>query len=279
MIQLEPPTGQARELGDLLRSRRERLQPAEVGLPAGGRRRTPGLRREEVASLAAISPTYYTYLEQGRQVCPSHQVLDALSRVLRLDPSEREHLFELARGGARSGRIRTPEVLAPEVALVVDQLDPCPTYVTGRRWDILTSNRAARVLWTDWLVMAPEDRNMLWWTFTDPAARTLLVDWEAEAATLLARFRIAAARHPGDPAFAELVDRLHRASAEVRAWWPRHDVAPLGSGTKRLRHPRLGDLQLNFVTLQVADDPEQKVVTFAATAEQQVAFDNLIAEP
>ncbi len=112
---------------------------------------------------------------------------------------------------------------------------------------------------------------MLWWMFADPAARTILVDWEAEAAALLARYRAAVGRHPDDPAFEELTDRLHAASCEVRAWWPRHDIAHLSSGTKRLRHPDLGELEFQHVVLQVADDPEQKLVTFAASSDEDQA--------
>jgi transcriptional regulator with XRE-family HTH domain len=267
----------ARELGDLLRSRRERLQPADVGLPTGSRRRTRGLRREEVALLATISPTYYAFLEQGRDVRPSRQVLDALARALRLAHAERIHLHELVHGGPPPASHRDAEALAPAVAALVDRLDPCPTYVTGRCWDVLAANRAACALWTDWHVLAADERNMVWWTFTDPAARTVLVDWEPEAAALLARFRAAAARHPDEPGFAELIARLHAASPEVRAWWPRHEVAPLSSGTKRLRHPRLGELELHHVTLQIADDPEQKLVTFTGSAADQARIAQLIA--
>jgi hypothetical protein len=135
------------------------------------------------------------------------------------------------RAGAR-------ETLAPAVAALVDRLDPCPTYVTGRRWDVLAANRAARALWIDCPALAADERNMVSWTFTHPAARTVLVDWETEASALLARFRTAAARHPDEPGFAGLIARLHAASPEVRAWRPRHEVSPLSSGIKRLRHPQ-----------------------------------------
>jgi transcriptional regulator with XRE-family HTH domain len=255
-------TGRTRELADLLRSRRARLQPADVGLPAGARRRTQGLRREEVAQLAAISTTYYTFLEQGRDVRPSRPVLDGLARALRLSPAERAHLHVLAHGDAPPTPTAADEMLTPAVASLVERLDPYPTYVTGRRFDVLAANRAARALWTDWPALAADERNMLWWTFTDPAARTTLVEWETEASALLARFRAAADRHPGDPQFAVLIDRLRAASAEARAWWPRHDIVALGSGIKRLRHPVLGELTLQHVVLQLADDPEQKLVTF-----------------
>ena len=257
------PVGDGRELADLLRSRRERLQPADVGLPAGVRRRTRGLRREEVAELASISTTYYTFLEQGRDVRPSRQVLDALARALRLAPAERLHLHQLAYGDPAAPEAAAEELSADVVALV-GRLDPHPAYVTGRRWDVLAANRAARALWTDWPSLPAADRNMLWWTFTDPAARTVFVDWETEAAATLARFRAAAARHPDDPGFTELLDRARAASPEVRAWWPRHDVAPLASGTKRIRHPGLGEIELRHVVLQLADDPEQKLVSFTA---------------
>jgi len=266
-----------RELGDLLRSRRERLAPADVGLPVGTRRRTPGLRREEVAMLAAISPTYYAFLEQGRDVRPSRQVLDALARTLRLSAAERTHLHELVHGARAPDQLDGPETLAPAVSALVERLDPCPTYVTGRRFDVLAANRAARALWTDWAAVPIEERNLLWWMFTNPAAQTILVDWKTEAAAQLARYRAASARHPDDPSFRELTERLHAASPEVRNWWPRHEIAPLSSGTKRIRHPVLGELELHHVVLQVADHPDQKLVTFAPSPDNQARIAELLA--
>jgi transcriptional regulator with XRE-family HTH domain len=267
----------ARELADLLRSRRDRLQPGDVGLPPGVRRRTRGLRREEVAQLAAISSTYYTVLEQGRDVRPSRQVLDALATALRLDGAERAHIHELVHGAPLAGPPAVAESLPPTVVALVDRLDPCPTYVTGRRWDVLAANRAARALWTDWTARPPQDRNLVWWMFTDPGAREVMVDWQAEASALLGRFRGSEARHPGDPGFGELLERLHAASPEVRQWWPRHTVTPLGSGSKRLRHPLLGELELQHVVLQLADDPEQRLVTFTATDRDQRRIAELLA--
>lgn len=271
-------TARARELGDLLRARREGLQPADVGLPDGRRRRTRGLRREEVAALAAISPTYYAFLEQGRDVRPSRQVLDALAGALRLEPAERAHLHELVHGGAPPGTVAAAEALDPEVGALVDRLDPCPAYVTGRRWDVLAANRAARLLWTDWPVLPAGERNMVWFMLCDPCAREIFVEWEAEAAAQLARFRAAAARHAGDPAFAELIARLRDASPEMRDWWPQHAIAPLGAGRKRLRHPALGEIELHHVVLQVADAPEQKLVTFRPAPADATRIGALLAE-
>lgn len=264
----------AREVGDLLRARRASLRPADVGLPPGTRRRTGGLRREEVAALAAISPTYYTFLEQGRGARPSVGVLDALAGALRLDRVERAYLHQLVHGASPAGP--TDATVGDDVVALVDRLDPCPTYVTGPRWDVLASNRAARALWTDWTARPPEDRNLLAWMLCDPAAREVFVEWRAEAAAQLARFRSAAARHPGDPGFAALVDRLLTGSAEMRAWWPRHEVAPLASGVKRLRHPALGEVVLHHTVLQVADAPELKLVTFAPSPADEPRLARLV---
>ncbi len=269
----------ARELADLLRSRRDRLQPADVGLPAGQRRRTKGLRREEVAQLAGVSTTYYTFLEQGRDLRPSWEVLEAIARALRLGPAERAHLHTLGSGTRKSAPRPAAETLPDAVSALVGRMDPYPAYVTGRYWDVLASNRAARLLWTDWPALPPQDRNMLWWTFTNPAARSVLVDWEPEALAQLARFRAAADKHPDDPSFTALIERLRNASPEFRASWQRHEVAPLASGTKRLRHPVLGEMTLTHVVLTLADDPEQKLVTFAAGEHDQQRIAALIAGP
>jgi transcriptional regulator with XRE-family HTH domain len=264
------------QLGELLRSRRERLKPEDVGLWPGPRRRVRGLRREEVAQLAAISPAYYALLERGRGTHPSPQVLDSLARALSFSQAERAHLHELARGHAPPDPPAAVEVLAPAVADLVDYLDPHPTYVTGRCWDVLAANGAARALWIDWPALPAEERNMLIWTFTNPVAREVFVDWEPEARALLARFRLAAARHPGDGQFEDLIERLHALSRDVRAWWPAHEVAPLTSGIKRLRHPTLGELELEHIVLQVADDPEQKLVTFNPSPEDHRRLAQLI---
>jgi transcriptional regulator with XRE-family HTH domain len=264
------------EVAEFLRVRRARLRPQDVGLPDGSRRRTPGLRREEVAQLADISTTYYTFLEQGRDVRPSEQVLDSLGRALRLTPAERAHLHDLVHGPGPGGAV-APDALQPPVAALVDRLDPWPAYVTGRRFDVLACNRAARALWADWPSKPAEQRNVLWWTFLDPAAREVLVDWESVARAELARLRAASARHPGDPGFAALVEQLQQGSAEARRWWPEHDVVPLSSGVKRIRHPALGVVEFHHVVLQVADDPEQKLVTFTANEEDAARIAGLAA--
>ena len=254
-------------LGELLRSRRERLVPADVGLPAGRRRRTAGLRREEVAMLANVSATYYTFLEQGRPVRPSDQVLDALAAALRMSAADRRYLFVLAHGVGREGAAAPPERLDPGVAGLVQRLEPYPTLVKGRRWDVLAANPAARELFADWA--APDgvgEANLVRWMFTTEAAREVYLEWEPEARAMLGRFRLAAARYPDDPDFLTLIAGLQRDSEHVRDWWPRHDVAAVGSGSKKLRHPRLGPVEYSHVVLQVADHPDQTLVTYTPNA-------------
>jgi transcriptional regulator with XRE-family HTH domain len=263
--------GDPQALGQLLRSRRERLRPDDVGLAPGSRRRTAGLRREEVALLANLSTTYYTFIEQGRPVRPSAQVLDALASALRMSAAERRYLQVLAHGRDGAGSADTiiaapPERIDPGVVDLVQRLDPFPTFVKGRRWDVLTANPAARELFTDWEALPPGERNLVRWMFMTDRAREVYLEWEPEARAMLGRFRLAAARYPGDPDFEDLIAELRRDSEHVRNWWPRHDVTAVGSGSKKLRHPRLGPTDYSHVVLQVADNPDQTLVTYSATS-------------
>jgi transcriptional regulator with XRE-family HTH domain len=256
--------GDPQALGQLLRSRRERLAPADVGLPDGARRRTAGLRREEVAHLANVSTTYYTFLEQGRPVRPSAQVVDALAAALRMSSTERRYLHVLAHGPDAVGAdAPAPEQLEQGVVDLVHRLDPFPTYVKGRRWDVLAANAAACELFADWQSMPADDRNLVRWMFTSDRAREVYLDWKSEAQAMLGRFRLAAARHPDDPEFLGLIELLHGESQQVREWWPRHDVVAIGSGTKKLLHPRLGPVDYTHVVLEVAGNRGQTLVTYS----------------
>jgi transcriptional regulator with XRE-family HTH domain len=263
-----PQSGDPRALGQLLRSRRQRLTPGDVGLPPGNRRRTAGLRREEVALLANLSATYYTFLEQGRPVRPSAQVLDALASALRMSAAERRYLQVLAHGPDATGSAAAvasapPEWLEPGVADLVQRLEPYPSLVKGRRWDVLAANPAARELFTDWEGLPSDERNLVRWMFTTDRAREVYCEWEPEARAMLGRFRLAAARYPDDPGFGSLVAELQHDSEHVRDWWPRHDVMAVGSGSKKLRHPRLGPVEYSHVVLQIADNPDQTLVTYS----------------
>ncbi|WP_106209745.1 helix-turn-helix domain-containing protein [Kineococcus rhizosphaerae] len=252
-----------RELGAFLRARREGSDPVALGLPRTARRRTPGLRREELATLAGISATWYASLEQGRDVQPSDDVLAAVAEALRLDPVAREHLFTLAGGRTAPA---APEVLAPEVAAVPALLGPAPSYVTGRTTDVLAWNAAAAEFFPGFLDRADGTGrvpNLACWVFLDPAAREVLVEWIDVAQSVLARVRAAAGRHRGDAAFAALERELRTGSAEADAWWPRYDIAGSGAGTKELRHPVRGRISLSHASFTVAGAPEQVLVVYS----------------
>ena len=250
----------AGQLGAFLRSRRERLTPEQLGLSDSRRRRTPGLRREEVASLAGISPEWYVKLEQGRSVTPSMATIDALSRALRLTEVEHAHLHILAHGRRRPAFVR--EVPPPPLRRLVESL-PYPAYVTGLRWDVLAWNEAAATLLADFDAIAVEDRNILLYVLTDPRGRELFGEgWAAEARRMLALFRATHDIWAADPAFVDLIARLQAGCAEFDAWWTAHDVGAALSGTKILHLPAQGRLSVDYTTFQANDDPRLKLAVY-----------------
>src|SRR6202162_6195473 len=186
------------ELSDFLRTRRARIDPAEGGLPATNRRRTPGLRREEVAQLAGMSATWYTWLEQRRPISVSRGMLDNLARVLQLNPVERIQLFRLARREPAIDSTPQREAISPRFQRMLDQSDVMPSFVMGRRWDVLGWNRAARAFFLDFEQVPPDERNVVWLLFTHPALRSLVVEWSTRAQDTLARFRADYGRYAGD---------------------------------------------------------------------------------
>lgn len=250
------------ELGNFLRAKRAALSPRQVGLPVGSqRRRAPGLRREEVAELAGISTDWYVRMEQGRSVQPSAVTLDALARALRLNKAEHIHLRALARPAIHSPWMResVPEVVR-QVVVSLNQ----PAYITGRRWDLLCWNKAAEKVFPDFGNLSEDERNILLYMFTRPAARRLFADaWADEARRMLALFRATYDLWALDPAFVELLERLQRGSREFVRWWQAHEVRLAQAGRKRLRHPRQGALSLVYATFQSNDDPALKLAIYA----------------
>jgi transcriptional regulator with XRE-family HTH domain len=267
-----------KELADFLRSRRARLGPEDVGLPNGFRRRTPGLRREEVAQLAGVGVTWYTWLEQGREISVSRQVLEAIGRALRLDAAERVHLNTLAGVDVEPVPAQL-DTVPPAVQAMLDELDPCPAYVLNARYDVLAWNRAEAALVCDFDRLPGADRNILWLMFTDPAWRSLLIDWPHDAAWMAAQFRAAMARHVGESHWRELVERLEAASEDFREMWQRHEVATPVSKSKRYMHPREGMVTLNAVSLRLSEAPDCRVVAcIPADAASRAAMERLTRE-
>jgi transcriptional regulator with XRE-family HTH domain len=241
------------ELAQFLRTRRERIGPSDAGLDPGRRRRTPGLRREEVAQLAGVSVTWYTWLEQGRSVRASEEVLDRLGRVLRLDPAEHRHLFLLARGHPPADPLDPPAEVDPRLRAVLDAL-PYPAYAATNGWTIVAWNRAARLVFADYDSLSGRERNIVWMSFTDPGHRRMAVNWEEQARSALALFRASTAQNIGEDWHKRFVTDLAERSPEFRAWWPQHDVRGTHAGPKLYDHPIAGRLAFEPMTLRYEDD-------------------------
>jgi transcriptional regulator with XRE-family HTH domain len=255
-----------KELGAFVRSRRERIGPEQVGLRSLRRRRTPGLRREEVAQLAGVGITWYTWLEQGREINPSSQVLDAIARTLQLDVHEHSHLFTLA-GLATTTIASECQALCPTIQPLLDQLEPFPAVVVNTRLDLLAYNRVYASFFDDLDTIPIEDRNLLWLLFTHPQWRAAVVDWE-DVDRVVAEYRAAMAEHLDDPAWKTLVTRLHRASPEFSAVWERHDVQGVESRTKRTRHPTAGLLKVDYTNLWIGQQVGVRIVTYSPADER-----------
>ncbi|MBB2986414.1 helix-turn-helix transcriptional regulator [Terracoccus luteus] len=254
-------------LGEFVRARRHEIAPEEVGIRRDKGRRRVGLSRTEVAELANISVAYYDLIERGRDLHPSRSVIDGLARALRLTADERTHLHALASGDTpRLGS--EPEMLTDELEELLDAIDPNPAYVVGARWDVLGANHTARQLFSDWEGRRRKhERNLLWYYCCDPAARSLFVDWEQEAADQLALFREAYARHPDDPGFSALLDQVFADNPAAVDWWERHDTDPTRGRTKRIRLDSGEVVKLVQLVMLVSDTPDIRVISYFADAD------------
>nr|WP_211362116.1 helix-turn-helix transcriptional regulator [Pseudonocardia cypriaca] len=257
--------GTNRELADFLRRARSQGDPARAGLPPDGRvRRVPGLRREEVALLAGVSTDYYARLEQGRRITPSPAVVEAIGRALGLDDAGRAHLEDLIGLSAAPARRRSRAVqrVRPGLYQLLDALDGEPALILGRRTDVLAANRMARALFTDFDLLPPGRRNYARWMFLDEDARSLFVDWGDQARAAVENLRFDVGRDPDDRATNELVAELREHSREFDQWWVQHRVHQRTHGSKRLRHPLVGDLTVEYETLTLPGDPDTTLFVY-----------------
>ncbi len=249
-----------RELGDYLRTKRESLSPADVGLPVTGHRRTPGLRREEVALLAGVSVSWYTWLEQGRRINASRDVLLALARALRLDDAGRAHILGLAGTAGAEPRDQVPDDVPDALVRLIASMEPAPAYVLDPCWNYVAWNRPQSLLYPAIARLAEPDRNLLWALFCDPSTRDLVDDWPAQARRMLAEFRASTSALHADPRVVDLVDRLRAASCEFCEWWAQHDVAAFQTRLRTFHHPRAGRLVFEYQQLSPAEWPGLRVV-------------------
>ncbi|MEV0636572.1 helix-turn-helix transcriptional regulator [Streptomyces sp. NPDC050619] len=268
-------------LGDFLRSRRERADPTHTGLPPGGRRRTPGLRREEVSLLSGVSLTWYTWLEQGRDINVSPQILLALARALQLDEVERAHLFRLA--GLPVPAPADRSLAVPEaVRMFLDTLMPNPAFVIDRCFDILAWNRAQeQILGSALLDRPPRERNSVWMLFREPLLRTLMPEWEAEARWLAGLLRQQAAYELDNPRFTELVGELRSTSPEFAALWQDHDVVQFRSSVRRYDHPAVGAFEVSYVRWTLEEAPWMSMICHFAEpgSESEARLRKLVTLP
>ncbi|MCB9459224.1 MAG: helix-turn-helix domain-containing protein [Anaerolineaceae bacterium] len=241
------------ELAEFLRSRRARLQPEHVGLPNGTRRRTPGLRREEVAMLAGVSPEWYTWLEQGRDINVSTQVLESLAHALRLDANEREHLFLLASGQPPPIETYQSPTVSHVIKSFLDQQGTAPACALDVRSNVLAWNAAYGAVFGDYSKLPARERNLFWRIFTNPHSRVANEHWDELAMGFLAQFRARYGRYINDPWWAQQVADLSAASPEFRELWERHDVGNLSEGQKKIRHQIAGDLCFDTLWLQTIE--------------------------
>jgi len=260
------PIDMSGTLGAFLRSRRTRLDPATFGLT--GRRRTPGLRREEVAQRASISPTWYTWLEQGRGGAPSAEVLSRVAGALMLTDTEREHLFMLGLGRPPEVRYKTVDGVNPRLQRLLDSLHSSPALIKTATWDVVAWNRAAAVVLTDYSTLPLGQRNILRFLFCNPAIRAKQHDWESVARFVVGSFRADAARAGLASEVAELVEELCSVSMEFAALWRDNDVLRQsdGDGIKRLQHPKLGAIELEYSAFAVDGRPDLGMIVYTPLA-------------
>jgi transcriptional regulator with XRE-family HTH domain len=258
--------GQSAEFGKFLKAMRSRLKPEEAGITDGaGARRVPGLRREEIARLAGVSTDYYTRLEQGRNIHPSRAVLDSVGRALRLDAGEQAHMMDLLEHCAESTRSPLPvQAVRPALRQLLEAVGDVPALVLGRRTDVLAGNRIAFLLFADFPELSQGKRNLTRWLILDPRARELFRDWKSVAAEAAGALRVDVGRHPNDAQANQLVGELAVHSEHFRQWWAGHRVATRSSGSVRLHHPAVGDLELNFENLVLPDDADQMLRIYSA---------------
>lgn len=250
---------QRAELGAFLRARREATNPTSVGLRPGNRRRTPGLRREELAQLCGISVTWYTWLEQGRKISVSRQVIESLARVLRMTPAEREHLFTVA-GLALPAETTAPVEVDDALRRLVHALAPNPAFVANPWWDLLAYNEPYSALHGGLDARLPAERNVLWLFFAAEPAGYMIANWPDEARQLVGQLRAHLAQYPGDPRGPHLVTTLTAASPTFAELWREHGTARFRSYRKKTQHPEAGVLNLDYVKLTAASDSQQHLV-------------------
>lgn len=270
---------QRSELANFLRIRRSQLSPIEVGLPRTARRKTAGLRREEVAHLAGVGVTWYTWLEQGRDIHVSTQVLESLAHTFRLTAAEKAHLFLLAGQALPLHPVPELEHVSPFLSRFLEHMGTSPAYITGRRWDVLAWNRAACRVFANFATMPVEERNIMHLIFTNEEYRRRCVDWEGVAQRALAQLRGSHSHYHDDAQLSVLILELQQRSPEFARWWSRHEVQERQEGRKEFLHPLVGSLVFEHSTFQIEDAPGLRMVVYLPACEETTRKLEQLARP
>jgi transcriptional regulator with XRE-family HTH domain len=249
-----------KELADFLKTRRSKILPSQVGIPSTARRRTPGLRREEVAQLAGIGLTWYTWLEQGRSIHVSASVIESLSRVLLLDKHERIHLYLLANQPLPAAVPEYQSAVSPALQHVLDSLVFCPSLITDQRWNVIAWNKEASLLFGDFGEMNARERNIVWTMFTDKKYKQLFSDWNLYAKRLLGAFRASCGQYIEDSWVVQFVDDLKMQSLEFKSWWSLHEIESSSEKYKKLNHPIVGILDFEVNNFEMSDNIGLKLI-------------------
>lgn len=257
-----------RELADFLRTRREKLKPEQVGIAHGSRRRTPGLRREEVAELAGVGTTWYTWLEQARDIQPSSEVLRRLAQALQMGPAEVRHMFSLAGKSPPVDMDPSSEVVSPSLQRFLENGLQVPALLLGQRWDVIGANRKGREIFDAIFELPPEKRNWMYFIFCADITRENLDNWEANARRLIAEFRASLSDSLDNPWVIELVELLKAESSEFGHWWKEHDVRENAATTVRFVHPHFGNQVCERMILGTPENPKFKIITFTPVQEK-----------
>jgi transcriptional regulator with XRE-family HTH domain len=265
-----------RELSEFLRSRRERIAPSQVGVAHTGRRRTPGLRREEVAQLSGVGVTWYTWLEQGRDIKVSDQVLEAISRTLMLDRHERAHLFTLA-GATEHDIVTECSAVTDQLKAVLTQLEPFPAAVQNAKYDLLAYNRAYAHLVGDMDSIPAERRNCMWLMFTEPLWQRTVLDWEVASRRMVANLRVGMAEHVGEPGWKSFVSRLRAASPEFAEQWAKHEVRAIENKGKRFKNSEVGLIRVDVTNTWLDPHGGRRLLVYTpADAESRRRLERLV---
>ncbi len=260
-----------KELADFLKTRRAKISPSEAGLQSAERRRTPGLRREEVAQLAGVGLTWYTWLEQGRDIHVSAQVIESLSRVLKLDKQERIHLFRLANQPLSSDIPENRSSVSPILQHILDSLVLCPSFIADQRWNVIAWNKAACILFGDFESMNARQRNVVWAMFTDDYFKRLYNNWDIYAKSLLGRFRLTCGKYLEDPWFVDFIEDLKAHSTEFAKWWSLHEIIDDGGIYKHFNHPVAGELDFESSCFDVPDNSGFRLFVHVPSPEAETA--------